>query len=359
MATTFDFVVSCPEERLVAARQTLEEAHRLVHRLELELTEFIASSPIAQINASLPGTPIAVAQSAIDLLVMSEDIRESTDGAFSCLAKSALPEEAKIQWDLSRKVAWRASLGTHLGFGAIGKGYALDQVRALVERSGFQDYFLSGGGSSLILSGFSSPEIPWKWGWSWQKDSDGETLGVSFVHESGLSVAIGVSGLHEKGLHIIDPRKGDPAQSVKSALVAHPSATQADALSTALFVGGWEEEYEHFSKLTTPPAMAIIDHESTPRWNGTFQHLWGKVSTIGGHTVMLLVAIASFFPYLARADDAVDLGGADDFTPYIFERNYWFTLLPLAALGIVLLHLKKLNSRPQTQPNPLEENHET
>ncbi len=354
MATTFDFVISCGETRLVAAREVLLQGHRLVSQLEAELTEFIDESPIATINRSLPGTRIKVTQSAIDLFVLSERLRMATQGAFHCCAKSAPLSDASFSWDAQSMTAWRNTKATHIGFGAIGKGYALDRVRELIEQAGFQDYFLSGGGSSLIICGFCAPKVAWKWGWSWQKAQNADPLGISFSHEGGASVAIGVSGLHEKGFHIIDPRNNEKAQTARSALVALPSAAEADALSTALFVGGWEEETKHFAKLPTLPAMAVIDNDSKPRWNGTFQKLWGSVSSF------VPIVCLFFWSSLLLADDSVDLGGtADVFAPYTFDRNYWFTLLPLAALGLVLLHLQKLNSRPQTQPHQTEETHET
>ncbi len=366
MATTFDLLISCSESRLVAARQILTESHRLISRLENELTEFIPTSPIAQINTAEPDAKIAMPESAMELLRISERLRENTRGAFHYLAKSEPLETAELQWDDTRNVAWKKTSGTHVGFGAIGKGYALDKIRSLLESEGFHDYFLSGGGSSLILSGFSSRSVPWKWGWSWEKTAEGEPLGVRFSHDSGAPVSIGVSGTHEKGLHLIDPRSGERGAFAKSALIALPSAAEADALSTALFVGGWDEEILHFAKLSTAPAMAIIDKTSTPRWNGTFQKLWGDISTnIATSSAALcffLLALSALFPFQAMADDgAVDLGdmGVDDFTPYIFERNYWMILLPLAALAVVLVHLQKLTGQSDNQTNPQEEINET
>lgn len=53
----------------------------------------------------------------------------------------------------------------------------------------------------------------------------------------------------------------------------------------------------------------------------------------------LILTIAS----LSRAEDAVDLSalGTSDFTPYIFERDSRWIFLPLFALFLVIIHLKK------------------
>ncbi len=333
MATTFDLVISCEKGRTMAAEEVLKRAHQLITSLESELSEFI-DTPVSQLNRSAPHQKIEATTSVMELLEKSLDLKDLTHGAFSPLAKSqditgtisADPEEGWIS---------RSSEGTHLGFGAIGKGYAIDRVSRLIEQEGFQDYLLNAGGSSILLSGFSSPNTPWSWGWSW-KTNDGEPLGIPLMHPSGVPVAIGVSGTHEKGEHLLDPRTKEKARGLKSALVATRSATEADALSTALFVSGWEKSMEPFLDLIDKPALAAIDETEIARWNGTFQKLWG----------VLGLAVFFLFTYCPRvwADEAVDLFGGEEFTPYLFERNRLWILLPAITLFAVLVHLK--NSRP-------------
>jgi thiamine biosynthesis lipoprotein len=50
--------------------------------------------------------------------------------------------------------------------------------------------------------------------------------------------AIATSGTYERGNHLIDPRSGQPAARVASASVTGPDLGLADALATALAVGG-------------------------------------------------------------------------------------------------------------------------
>jgi thiamine biosynthesis lipoprotein len=45
--------------------------------------------------------------------------------------------------------------------------------------------------------------------------------------------------------HILDPRTGRPAQGMLSTTVLAPTATEADALSTAMFVMGMEPAVEY------------------------------------------------------------------------------------------------------------------
>lgn len=377
MATTFDFVISCPEADARRAALLLDRAHELMGELERQLSEFIADSAVARLNRARAGDRIAAPDCLIDLLERSERIRAQTDNAFHCTAKSAthVPLPA-VAWDRLAHQAWKLHDGAQVGFGAIGKGYALDQARALLVRQGFNDFLLSAGGSSICLSGYAGPRSaagagePWRWGWSWQKDAEGNDLGIPLSHPSGMSLSIGVSGTHEKGDHIRRERfevgplstgsASTDARPPRSALIAMPSAADADALSTALFTAldkaGWDKGLDLVGKGFVQPAVACIDPEGVPRWNGAFQKLFGPVMSA------LLLASAHLLasPLLARAadsgnaagsDDAVDLGamGLDKFTPYITERNPLWALLPVCFGLFVLLHLtnhRKKNRRP-------------
>lgn len=357
MATTFDFRISCSRARLKAADSVLLEAHHRITLLEGELSEFLSSSPVRQLNLAKPFEEIAVPESVIELLEQAHRIQERTEGAFNCTVKSgplSKQVERPIRWDRNRGVAWRITPDAWLSFAAIGKGYALDKIRHLIERNGFTDYLLNAGGSSIVFSGFSAPGEPWTWAWSWKRDEQGQDLGISFTHETGERISIGVSGLHEKGRHLIDPRTGAEAVECQSALVAHPSAGAADALSTALFVS--KGEFKSAEKLLDSPvpfATATIDSQGIPSWNGWFQRFWGslQVFTAVAFASALLLSSSQAF----ADDESVDLGalGAAKFNPYLFERHGWLVALPAFAVFLVLIHLIRVRrSRLKATQSP-------
>jgi len=351
MATTFEFLVSVDERARASAESALARAHVLVAKLENELTEFREISPVFQLNSTAPGVEIPLPESTCELLIRSERLRDQTRGAFDCQAKS-IPGSTRIRWDVGRQVAWRTDRGGHLGFGAIGKGFALDRVRTLLEAEGLHDWVLNAGGSSILISGFAGPQTPWTFGWSWTRDAEGNSLGVPFEHPSGTPIAIGVSGTHEKGLHLINPADGLAARSLQSAFVAHSSATDADALSTALFVAGWENGAGLLRDLpSASPAAAVIDRECVPSWNGAFARLWQVPEKWLATLALLLSTGLALAPLTSRCDDTVDLSAlgadAETFNPYLTERNIGWALLPLLMLCFVLLHLKKY--RPPTK----------
>jgi thiamine biosynthesis lipoprotein ApbE len=264
MNTTFRFMVHCERRRVHCAQETLRQAHAMVSRLESSLSEFLPGSPVYQLNHSPMDTPINALPELFEILNLGSVAEDFSGRAFNVLAKSE-EENPKISWD--ENSITRRTPKAHLSFGAIGKGFALDKVRTLLFQEGFSDFFLSAGGSSLVLEGFASGGAPWTFGWSW----DSET-GIPFSHCTGKTVAIGVSGLHEKGLHIVDPLQLAKARSALSALVATSSAALADAYSTALFVMG----SEGFQKIPDA-ALGLIDGDGVPHWNSAFQNLWGGI----------------------------------------------------------------------------------
>jgi thiamine biosynthesis lipoprotein ApbE len=271
MATTFDLKISCLETRARAAQSVLEQAHQEIGQLEDELSEFREASPVAQLNRAKAFEPVSITASVRELLAIGEALRVQTRGAFDPLWRSRAHGGA-VLLDADGKHFFKTINTVSLGFGAIGKGYALDRVKLLLAREGFTDYLLSAGGSSIQISGFAGPGTPWRWAWSWKKGAGGDYLGRRFAHASGSPIALGVSGILEQGRHISTAVA--ECGSV-SALVAHASAARADALSTALFARGWGD-LETLGDPIHPTPIAWIDDQENLQWNGDFQQQWGS-----------------------------------------------------------------------------------
>ncbi len=139
--------------------------------------------------------------------------------------------------------------GLRLDPGAIGKGFALDRAAQVLRARGIQHALFNFGGQLFAL-GSRADQSPWKV--SLRAAADGKGLTGSFALRSG---SIATTADYERGLviagnrysHVIDPRCGRPARDVLAVSVYAASATEADALSTALFVMGPEAavQYAH------------------------------------------------------------------------------------------------------------------
>jgi thiamine biosynthesis lipoprotein len=129
-----------------------------------------------------------------------------------------------------------------LDLGGIAKGYIIDCGLALLARSGVSHALINAGGDVGIL-GPKADGSPWKIGLKHPRSEK-----ILAVIPRGERGAVVTSGDYERFFekdgvryhHILDPRTGRPASSLISVTVVAPTAVQADALSTALFVMGPE-----------------------------------------------------------------------------------------------------------------------
>lgn len=362
MATDFSFEVSCDAHERAWVERLLDVSHEEVAHIERELSEFIPESDVARLNAAPVGSRVVTGLHVINLLNRSLKLESVTSGQFDVTAKSKIGTprglSSRIAWSRAANsdggTAERLHEDVRLGFGAIGKGYALDRVRAMLEASGITNYCLSAGGSSLILSGYQGPGVPWSFGWSYAKGPEGEEMGVPLMHRSGEPFAIGVSGLQEQAAHLLDPGHSTPVESGRllSALVGARSAADADALSTALYVGAGDPKQWSVwgERLLGAPAVGVIDSERVPRWNGTFQRLWGGLASVG--FLSSAIALSSAMSPATRAwaeesEQAVDLsemagGSGSAFNPYVVERSIGWVVPAVFILSMILLHLQKV-----------------
>ena len=119
--------------------------------------------------------------------------------------------------------------------GAIGKGYAVDRMIALLKEWDINNVLVHGGTSSVFARGI----VPGHQGWPVTLSSPGSPDHI--IERLDLSeFGLGGSGV-KKGRHIIDPRTATPVPGGKACWVAAKSATCADAISTACMVMAREE----------------------------------------------------------------------------------------------------------------------
>ena len=111
------------------------------------------------------------------------------------------------------------------------KGWAVERARDVLRQAGAIAALVSGGGD-LAVFGHPAPGQEWRIGIQhpWRRDA---LAGIIEVR-----AAAATSGTYERGPHLIDPRTGRPGHRGISATVTGPSLALADALATAVAVGG-------------------------------------------------------------------------------------------------------------------------
>ncbi len=138
-----------------------------------------------------------------------------------------------------------------IGFGGIGKGYAADRAKELLQNKGVKAGIINASGDLN----------------AWGKQPDGKDWMVAIVNPlnkekvfSWLPVensAVVTSGNYEKYIklngelysHIIDPRTGYPSKGILSVSILAKSAELADALATSVFVMGVETGLDFINQL--------------------------------------------------------------------------------------------------------------
>jgi thiamine biosynthesis lipoprotein ApbE len=130
-----------------------------------------------------------------------------------------------------------------IDLGGIAKGYALDRARTLLRAAGVEAAYLDLGGNVATLG--RPPDGPrWRVGIAHPRRRDG-LIGVVEIGEASVSTSGDAEQwVDDRGTrmgHIVDPRSGRPVPGVLAVTVIAPSATLADALSTAAVVRGGQD----------------------------------------------------------------------------------------------------------------------
>ncbi|MBI2382645.1 MAG: FAD:protein FMN transferase [Gammaproteobacteria bacterium] len=154
--------------------------------------------------------------------------------------------------------------GVAWDFGAIAKGYAVEQAVAQLKRAGLPDVIVNAGGNLRAVGRHG--DRPWRVGIRHPRaKSPGEVLAA--LNTDG-DEAVLTSGDYERYFehggrryhHILDPRSGEPARGFQSVTVVTRDAALADAASTALFVAGPEHWRDIAARLGTD-RLLLVDAE--------------------------------------------------------------------------------------------------
>lgn len=298
MATRFELVL--PGEESAGLRAAGEEALREIERLEARLSLFRPESEIADLNARAGREPVRVTPDLFALLELARQLSDETQGAFDITVAPLVrcwgfmggtgrvpePEELEairsrvgmhlVELDSAHRTVRFAREGVMLDLGAIGKGYAVDRAVEVLREAGVTSALLHGGTSTVYGLGHPPEAESWtigieapqrhaacggeplapgsgasrpirkEYGTRGAGGADGggsdEILTRICLRDEAVSVsAVWGKCFEKEGQilgHILDPRLGRPVSGANLAAVVLPSATETDALSTALLVRG-------------------------------------------------------------------------------------------------------------------------
>jgi thiamine biosynthesis lipoprotein len=227
MATQFQVRIA-GEEKTYAA-QTAQAAFALTDELESRLSRFRANSEISQIAQLSPGDKLRLSEPVFACLRLTQRLEFATRGAFSVTASALRNQPTKPLWALVEKeFSIRCDSGRlEFDLGAIGKGFALDRMAAVLREWSCPAFLLVAGGSSILAGDAPAGTAGWDCGLGENNSSRRHRLVNGSLSGSGLAV---------KGEHIFDPRTGLPCSRRNRAWALASTAAESDALSTACMI---------------------------------------------------------------------------------------------------------------------------
>lgn len=253
-----------------------------MQRIENEISEWISTSQISQINANAGIKPVKVTQEIFDFIERSKEISQLTEGAFDISWASVdkiwkfdgtmkqLPtkEEAQksvqkvnyknIILDKDNLTVFLKEKGMKIGTGGNGQGFGADKTKELLLKNGITNALLNISGD-ICTWGTQANGEKWKVGVSNPLNKNKIIAYFQLDNQSFTT-----SGNYEKFVefngkrysHIIDPRTGFSAQGIASVSVFSHSTELSDALDTAIFVLGKEVGLDLVNQL--PDVECII-----------------------------------------------------------------------------------------------------
>lgn len=249
---------------------------------------------IKTINDNAGIKPVKVDKKIIDLLVFGQEEYKKTNGRMNIAMGSvlsiwhkyredgindeknaALPpmgqlKEAAKHTDINKMIidkenstVFLEDKDMSLDVGAVGKGYATEQVAQIAMKNGFTSGLLSVGGNIRAIG--SKDDKGGKWNLGIQ-NPDKESKETSLCTVEIIDHSLVTSGDYERYYivngkeynHIINPDTLYPAEYYHSVTILTKNSGLADVLSTTLFIMPFDEGKKYVESLPNTEAMWVM-----------------------------------------------------------------------------------------------------
>ena len=276
------------EKSQTEVESILQTCTRRLEELERHLSANAEFSTLIDINKAAGVSAVNVPADIYPLFERAMFFAEKTDGAFNPAIGGVVklwnigfenarkPEDQDIQEALSLTdykdvqltgtAVFLKKEGMKLDLGAIAKGFAADELTRIVKQAGIMHAVIDIGGT-IAAAGVRPDGKRWNIGIRDPRIRQGQPIISAPIENRSIST----SGSYERYFeqdgvryhHIIDPATGYPVRSNMIAVsVFADSATDADALSTACFVLGYEKAVKLLAGLPNTEALFIFSDNS-------------------------------------------------------------------------------------------------
>ncbi|WP_026979028.1 FAD:protein FMN transferase [Flavobacterium tegetincola] len=259
------FQITIVDKDSSAAHEKIEKAINEIERIENLISEWRPQTQISNVNNSAGISAVKVDSEVVAITQKGLYFSEITKGAFdlSIVAMdriwkfdgtmTELPSKREIRKSIAKvnyknifldsknSTIFLTEKGMKMGFGSIGKGYAADKARTLMQALGVKSGMINAAGDIAT--------------WGTQMDGEPWRIGVNNPFETGETIeilefssdkAVTTSGNYEKFAeikgkrysHIINPKTGIPSTDLTSVTIIGKSAEMCNGFSTSIMVLG-------------------------------------------------------------------------------------------------------------------------
>lgn len=259
------------------ASRALDEAFAELDRVENILSLYRPESEICTLNRA--GFLAEADPSFLEVLRTANRMSALTDGAFDVTVqplyrlhaerasegktpgRTELAETlARVGWNrvqVSGKSIHLEGKGTEITLNGIAQGFAADAVGRVLREHGIAHAFIDTGEVGTVGAKIKDQE--WTVGIRHPRDKAGL---LTIARLNGRSLA--TSGDYEtrfgkdyRSHHLLDPRTGQSPGELASVSVVAPTAMEADALSTAVFLTGAEKGHRIIEAIADADALFV------------------------------------------------------------------------------------------------------
>ncbi len=274
MGTSYSVII--PDLPLDLDQVTLEvRIESLLKELNQKLSTYISDSDISRFNQSRSTAWISLPKELVSIVDKANAISLKTGGAYDVTigpvvnlwgfgnpekTASDIPDGEELQKALASVGFDQLELRTSppairkknsiltLDLSSIAKGFAVDKIGEMLERSGVRNYLAEIGGE-LRTRGMSTRGDAWRIGIEQPDASEPSVLQAMRLEDSHIATSGDYRNYFEidgiRYSHAIDARTGKPVDhKLSSVTVLHNTTTEADGWATALMLLGEKQGFQ-------------------------------------------------------------------------------------------------------------------
>ena len=282
MGCRFELTATAIDKEI--AKNAIQVGINEISRIEKLISAWDSTSQTSEINKYAGIKAVKVDKELYDLIFRSTKISQISGGAFDISfasmdkiwvfdkAEHSMPDSSivakarekvdyqNIKFNKTNQTVFLTEKGMKIGFGGIGKGYAANRAKALMEKiPGVEGGVVNASGDLFAWGKSNHPN-----GWSVQiADPKDKSKFLGTIQLDNMSIV--TSGDYEKYFmsngvpyaHIINPKTGYPITNIKSVTIISPDAEFSDAMATTVCVLGVERGLRLINQLNSIECLIV------------------------------------------------------------------------------------------------------